>query len=427
MPQEPLTVLIKPAGPDCNLACRYCFYSGKNEELFSDSPGHRMSDETLRELIRKYMNYHERIVPFAWQGGEPTLMGLDFFKRAVEYQQLYGRSGQQVSNSLQTNAVLLDDPAWARFLHEYHFLVGASIDGPPEVHDAFRRDHGGAGSHARVLAALENLLAHEVEVNVLAMVQPENVHRPAETYEYLLGLGVDFLQFIPLAERNAAGAGLADFSIAPADYGRFLCEIFDLWAAEQPRQAYVRMFDDALAVVMGHDHPTCMFGPDCGPYFVVEHNGDIYACDFFVEERWKYGNIHDTRLHHIPRLELYRTFRARKTAGLGETACGRCEWFRMCHGGCPKYRVMLGDAAQPTYFCEAYRMFFEHADDTLQAIAQRLLQSQDAREVAQAVQEPAGGGNADRIAPPESSEDRPRRNAPCPCGSGRKYKDCCMA
>lgn len=417
MPQEPLTVLIKPAGPDCNLACTYCFYSGKADELFAATPKHRMSDETLRELVRKYMNYHERMVPFAWQGGEPTLMGLDFYKRAVEYQQLYGRPGQSVSNSLQTNAVLLDNPAWARFLHEYKFLVGASIDGPREVHDAYRVDHAGKGSHGRVVAAIRNLLEHDVEVNILAMVQPMNVHRPAETYEYLLGLGVDFLQFIPLAENNPCGPGLADFSISAEDYGRFLCEIFDLWAAEKPRQAYVRMFDDALAVIMGHDHPTCMFGPECGPYFVVEHNGDIYACDFFVEEQWRYGNIHDLRFHHIPRLDRYTTFRARKTAGLGQTDCGECEWFRLCHGGCPKYRVMLGDAAQPTYFCAAYRMFFEHAHDTLQEMARRLrAEQQEGREQEQqAAQSEAPAGY------PGAS-----RNAPCPCGSGRKYKDCCM-
>ncbi|HCA46483.1 MAG TPA: anaerobic sulfatase maturase [Armatimonadetes bacterium] len=377
MPQDPLTILIKPAGPDCNLACSYCFYSGKSA-LFPGEPRHRMSDETLRVLVQKYMNYHDRVVPFAWQGGEPTLMGLDFFKRVVHYQQLYGRDGQQVSNSLQTNGVLLDDPEWAKFLHEYHFLVGLSIDGPAEVHDAFRRDHGGAGSHARVLAALRNLLAHEVEVNILSMVQPENVHRPRETYEYLLSLDVDFLQFIPLAENNPCGPGLAEFTITAEDYGRFLCELFDLWAAEKPRQAYVRTFDDALAAVMGYPHPTCMFGPDCGPYFVVEHNGDIYACDFFVEEQWRYGNIHDMRFHHIPRLERHKQFRARKTAGLDE--CRACKWFALCHGGCPKYRVMLDDAARPTYFCRAYRMFFEHAHPTLKRMAEKLLREREVRE-----------------------------------------------
>ncbi len=399
MPDRPLTVLIKPAGPDCNLACRYCFYRDK-AALWPDTPRHRMTEETLREVVRKYMNYHDETVPFAWQGGEPTLMGLDFFKRAVEFQQLYGRRGQAVSNSLQTNAILLDDPGWARFLRDYRFLVGVSIDGPADVHDAFRVTHAGEPSHARVVAALETLLEHEVEVNVLAMVQPENIHRPAETYEYLLSLGVDFLQFIPLAEPDPSGAGLMPFSIKPTDYGRFLCEVFDLWQAERPRPAYVRMFDDALAVVMGLEHPTCMFGPECGLYFVVEHNGDIFACDFFVEEQWRYGNIHEMELHHIPRLEVYQRFRARKTAGLEE--CARCEWFRMCHGGCPKYRVMLGDAARPTYFCEAYRMFFEHAYDRLQEMARQL----NARRTAQ--------------------EQGIGRNDPCPCGSGRKFKDCCM-
>lgn len=398
MPHEPMTVLIKPAGPDCNLACSYCFYSDK-AALYPDQPRHRMSDDTLRELVRRYMNYHDRTVPFAWQGGEPTLMGLDFYKRAVDYQQLYGRPGQAVSNSLQTNAVLLDDPEWARFLHEYRFLVGVSIDGPADVHNAYRVTHAGEPTHHRVVAAIENLLEHDVEVNILAMVQPANIHRAAETYEYLLSLGVDFLQFIPLAEPDPSGDGLMPFSITPRDYGRFLCELFDLWAAEKPRSAYVRMFDDMLAVVMGYDHPTCMFGPECGRYFVVEHNGDIYACDFFVERQWYYGNLRDLRFRKIPGLERYQQFRRRKTEGLVE--CAQCEWFSLCHGGCPKYRVMLGDGPRPTYFCEAYRMFFEHAHGTLQEMAERLKAEQQGRgEVG--------------------------RNDPCPCGSGLKYKDCCL-
>ncbi len=398
-PRTPLTVLIKPAGPDCNLACTYCFYRDKSA-LYPDAPRHRMSDDTLRELVRKYMNHSDRAVPFAWQGGEPTLMGLDFFKRAVHYQQLYGRPGQMVSNSLQTNAILLDDPAWARFLREYKFLVGVSIDGPADVHDAYRVTLGGEPSHARVLAALDTLLEHEVEVNILAMVTPANVERAAETYEYLLSLGVDFLQFIPLAEPDPAGEGLMDFSITPEAYGRFLCETFDLWAADEPRAAYVRMYDDMLAVVMGHPHPTCMFGPECGLYVVVEHNGDLYACDFFVEPRWHYGNIHEMQFADVFKLEVYQRFRGRKTAGLEQ--CRHCEWFSLCHGGCPKYRVMLGDAPRPTYFCESYRMFFEHSHDTLKRMARKLLARQAAQE--------QGLG----------------RNDPCPCGSGKKYKDCCM-
>jgi len=398
MPRRPLTVLIKPAGPDCNLACTYCFYRGKSA-LYPQTSRHRMSDETLRELVRKYMNHCDEQAPFAWQGGEPTLMGLDFFKRAVHYQQLYGRPGQMVSNSLQTNAMVLDT-AWARFLRQYKFLVGVSIDGPAEVHDAYRVTPGGKPSHARVIQALGTLLEQQVEVNILAMVTPANVERPAETYEYLLSLGVDFLQFIPLAEPDPGGEGLLDFSISPEAYGRFLCETFDLWAADKPRAAYVRMYDDMLAVVMGHQHPTCMFGPECGLYVVVEHNGDLYACDFFVEPQWRYGNIRHIELSDVPRLEAYQRFRRRKTEGLEE--CRQCEWFSLCHGGCPKYRVMLGHAARPTYFCESYKMFFEHAYDTLQSMGKKLLARRAGQE--------RGIG----------------RNDPCPCGSGKKYKDCCM-
>jgi uncharacterized protein len=412
MPQEPLTVLIKPAGPDCNLACGYCFYAKKSDELFADSPKHRMSDETLRELVRKYMNYHDRMVPFAWQGGEPTLMGLDFFKRAVEYQQLYGRSGQSVSNSLQTNAVLLDDPEWARFLHEYHFLVGASIDGPVDVHDAFRLDHGGQGSHARVVAAIDNLLEHDVEVNILAMVQPENVHRPAETYEYLLGLGVDFLQFIPLAENNPCGEGLAGFTISPEDYGNFLCEIFDMWADEKPRQAYVRMFDDALAVVMGHDHPTCMFGPECGPYFVVEHNGDIYPCDFFVEKQKRLGNVVRDDFATLSAASRYRKFGQKKAEW--NKRCSSCQYLEYCSGDCLKQRYQLGENPSAlSWLCDGWQKFYGHTLPTFEKLAVSVLNERQAQ------------------APPQARRPvhrLPRRkigwNDPCYCGSGKKYREC---
>lgn len=371
MPSEPLQVLIKPAGADCNLSCGYCFYSCKRE-LYPQETRHRMSDEVLREVVRKYMNHCERTAAFAWQGGEPTLMGLDFYRRAVEYQQLYGRPGQMVSNSLQTNGVLLADANWARFLHQYKWLVGLSLDGPADIHDAWRLTHDGRPTHAQVLRALNTLLEHQVEVNILTMVTPANVTRGAEVYEYLLSTGVDFLQFIPLCEPASDGSGIADFSLDPVQYGHFLIEVFDLWAEEKPRPAYVRMFDDLLSVVMGNPHPTCMFGPSCGLYVVVEHNGDLYACDFFVEPRWKFGNIMQMDLHHVRRLAAYQQFAARKIANLEE--CLDCEWFNLCHGGCPKWRpqVMLGRGSGRDYFCEAYRMLFAHARKPLARIAERL-------------------------------------------------------
>ncbi len=379
MPDQPLQVLIKPAGADCNLACKYCFYSCKGN-LYPGERRHRMSDRVLRELVRKYMNHCDRSAAFAWQGGEPTLMGLDFFKSAVRYQQLYGRPGQMVSNSLQTNGVLLDDAEWAKFLHEYKWLVGVSLDGPADVHDAWRVDHDGKPSHARVRRALDTLLEHEVEVNVLTMVTPANIHRAAETYEYLLDTGVDFLQFIPLCEPLPDGSALADFTIDPVDYGNFLIEIFDMWIAEKPRTAYVRMFDDMLSVIMGNPHPTCMFGPQCGLYVVVEHNGDLYACDFFVDDQWRYGNLMEMDLHHVRKQAAYGQFRDRKTAEIDE--CKDCKWFGLCHGGCPKWRprIMLGEGSPKTYFCESYKMLFEHASEPLKALGERLAREQAERQ-----------------------------------------------
>ena len=379
MPAQPLQILIKPAGADCNLACKYCFYSCKGN-LYPGERRHRMSDDVLRELVRRYMNHCDQAAAFAWQGGEPTLMGLDFFKRAVEYQKLYGRPGQMVSNSLQTNGVLLDDADWAKFLRNYKWLVGISLDGPADVHDAWRVNHDGQPSHADVRRALDTLLEAEVEVNILTMVTPTNIHRGAELYEYLLSTGVDFLQFIPLCEPLPDRSALADFTIDPVEYGEFLIEIFDLWIAEKPRTAYVRMFDDLLSVVMGNPHPTCMFGPECGQYVVVEHNGDLYACDFFVDEEWKYGNLMEMDFHHIRKLPLWEKFRDRKTAGLDE--CAACEWFDLCHGGCPKWRpaIMLGEGSRKTYFCEAYKMLFAHAREPLAKLAARLRDEQASRD-----------------------------------------------
>jgi len=377
MPSEPLQVLIKPAGADCNMNCGYCFYSCKGD-LYPDEGRHRMSDEVLRELVRKYMNHCDRTVPFAWQGGEPTLMGLDFYKSAVEYQKLYGRPGQMVSNSLQTNGLVLSNAEWAKFLHRYKWLVGLSLDGPADVHDAWRVGPTGQPTHADVIKALSTLLEHEVEVNILTMVTDANIRRGAEVYDYLLSTGVDFLQFIPLCEPRPDGSGLAEFSIDPVEYGEFLIEIFDLWAADQPRPAYVRMFDDLLSVVMGNPHPTCMFGPRCGLYVVVEHNGDLYACDFFVEPQWQYGNLMELDFHHVRKLASYQRFVERKTAELED--CLECEWYSLCHGGCPKWRpgIMLGEGSPKTYFCESYKMLFAHAKGPLEEMAERLRQQQEA-------------------------------------------------
>ncbi len=403
MPAQDIGVLVKPAGPDCNLACTYCFYRSK-AALYPDSPRHRMSDEVLKEFIGQYMAMSGEQVSFAWQGGEPTLMGLDFFRRVVDYQQKLGRSGQRVSNSLQTNGILLDDD-WCQFLAEYKFLVGISIDGPSDIHDHFRIYPSGKGSHEPVIAALHRLQAHPVEHNCLTMVTPANIRRPEELYTYLTEeLQLEYLQFIPLVEKDPATGKLADFSIDPHDWGDFLCGIFDLWSREAQPQVYVRLFDDLMTIHAGAQPPSCQWREQCGSYVVVEHNGDVYCCDFFVEPQWKLGNLMETPLTQLMQSEKLAQF-ARRKAQLSEK-CQECEWLWICRGGCPKHRLAYADdVSVPSYLCAGYRQFFAYSQQQFERRARRwLAQQRD----------------------PTIDYDNVGRNDPCPCGSGKKYKKCCM-
>ena len=403
MPGEDIGVLVKPAGPDCNLACTYCFYRPK-AELYPDSPRHRMSDEVLEEFIGQYMAMSGEQVAFAWQGGEPTLMGLDFFRRVVDYQQRLGQSGQRVSNSLQTNGILLDDD-WCQFLAEYKFLVGISIDGPTDIHDHFRIYPSGNGSYEQVIAAQDRLQAHRVEHNCLAMVTPVNIQRPEEVYRYLTEeLQLEYLQFIPLVEQDPATGELADFSIAPRDWGDFLCRVFDLWSRKAQSEVHVRVFDDLMTVYAGGEPPSCQWREQCGSYVVVEHNGDVYCCDFFVEPQWKLGNLVQTPLTELVKSERFAHF-ARRKSEIGEK-CRECEWLQMCWGGCPKHRLVYADdASAPSYLCAGYQQFFAHSHEQLQRRVRRWLAQQRN---------------------PAISYENVGRNDPCPCGSGEKYKKCCM-
>ncbi len=363
-----------------------------------------MSDDVLEEFVRQYVAMSGPQVSFAWQGGEPTLMGLEFFQRAVYYQQKFGRSGQVVSNSLQTNAILLDNQ-WCQFLADYKFLVGVSIDGPADIHDRFRKYSSGTPSHEQVIAALHRLQEHNVDHNCLAMITPANVRRPEELYHYFTDeLGLEYLQFIPLVEKDPATGKLADFSIDPDAYGEFLCRVFDLWARASEPQVHVRMFDDLLALHAGVEAPSCLLREHCGAYVVVEHNGDVYCCDFFVEPEWKLGNLMATPLTDLVQSEKFAQF-ARRKSELGRK-CQGCEWLKFCWGGCPKHRLVYADdVSMPSYFCAGYRRIFEHSQEQLQRRARRWLAQQ---------------------CYPTINYDGVGRNDPCPCGSGKKHKKCCM-
>ena len=287
---RPFSLLIKPAGADCNLRCRYCFYLDRCS-LYPDQSRHRMSETVLEQTVRSFMATPQPVHAFGWQGGEPTLMGEAFFKRVTALQQRYGAPGAQVSNGLQTNATLIDDTL-AAHLAEYRFLVGVSLDGPPHLHDPNRITTGGRGTHADVMRGIDALRRHGVEFNVLTLVNRLNVGAPETVYDYLVDQDVLFHQYIECVEFDTEGR-LLPFAIDGASWGEFLCRLFDHWYPRDVRKVSVRLFDAILARIVEGRPNCCSMGNDCRDYFVVEHNGDIYPCDFYVYPEWRLGNVTD--------------------------------------------------------------------------------------------------------------------------------------
>jgi serine-type anaerobic sulfatase-maturating enzyme len=408
---KPLTsLLVKPAGADCNLACGYCFYLEK-AALYPDKRVRRMSEEVLREMIRQAMAQSQSGMSFGWQGGEPTLMGLDFFKKAVEFQQLYGRDGQSVGNGLQTNGILLNEE-WAEFMKQYNFLVGLSIDGPEHIHDHYRLKSNGSPTWERVSGVGQMLLAAGVSTNALSVVNDYSVQYAREIYSFHREQGYEFMQFIPCVETDPRHPGrAAPFSVSADDLGHFLCEIFDCWK-EDFKDGYpttnVRWFDSIFHTYVGRTAPECTLLRECGTYLVVEHNGDVYSCDFYVEPQWKLGNLMQDRLKEMLNGERQKCFGLVKTQLPPE--CPDCRWLPHCYGGCCKDRQRDPLDNGSNHFCKAYIMFFEHADATLREMAENYRRQERLAKLERT------GVDLSKV----------KRNDPCPCGSGKKYKACCM-
>jgi len=362
------SLLIKPAGPDCNLACPYCFYARKTD-LFG-AGRHRMTLDTLETLTRDYLALDLPVHAFAWQGGEPMLLGLDFYRQAIELQKKYGAPGRTVANALQTNAILLDD-AWCPFLAEYKFLLGVSLDGPRDLHDHYRRDPAGRGSFDRVLAALAACRRRRVEFNILVLLHDRNVREPDALFDFFLDQRLRYLQFIPGVELDPVAAAPAAFSITPQQYADFLCRFFDRWLPYGPENISVRLFDSLLSYYLHGRHTECTFCPRCDQYVVVEHNGDVFACDFFVEPAGRLGNLHETPIGRLAAGPAKERFAARKR--LTADRCLACRHRPLCQGGCLKdRRVLSADTRSLSYFCPAYKQFFDHALPHLQIIASDL-------------------------------------------------------
>ncbi|ACS79413.1 anaerobic sulfatase maturase [Maridesulfovibrio salexigens] len=414
MMQKPLqTILIKPAGPDCNMACTYCFYLNK-KELFESTSIHRMPDELLKELIRQAMEQSAEQVSFIWQGGEPTLMGLDFYRKTVELQQQFGR-GQMVGNGLQTNGLLINDD-WIHFLKAYNWLVGLSLDGPEHIHDHYRRNSNGKGTWQKVVANAERMLANDLAVNALVVVNDYSVSYPDDIYQFHKNLGLPHMQFIPCVEVDIANPSQpSSFSVPAEKYGQFLCRIFDLWMNDfsglTPTTS-VRMFDSLFHLYMGQAAPECTLLNECGNYVVVEHNGDVFSCDFFVQPEWRLGNIKSSSLTEMLNSGKQRAFGLRKASQCDE--CKNCRWLTFCRGGCPKDRIMGHGNNKQTYLCPAYKIFFEHSDKKFRQLAREWEKQYSVM-------------RTQRRNTEFSSNDKPGRNTSCPCGSGKKFKRCCGA
>jgi uncharacterized protein len=359
------TVLVKPVSADCNLSCTYCFYLSSSR-LYPHTRIHRMSDEVLKKLIIQMLSISPERAHFCWQGGEPTLAGLEFYKRAVKYQSLFRAIHQIVENSIQSNGLLIDDE-WGDFLSKHSFLVGVSLDGPLEIHDSYRRDPRGKGSYNLVIKCTENLARHHVEFNILAVINNYNVKEPKMLYRFFVDRGFKYLQFIPCVELDSSGE-IAWFSITPEEYGRFLCEVFDKWFDSGVSKIYVRDFEEILMLYVLGDTSSCVFADECGRYIVVEHNGDVYPCDFFIEPEWLLGNILEDDLENILKSRKLREFAFTKEKLRGK--CIGCKWLNYCRGGCPKHWKTTNFSYN--YFCQSYKVFFEYAHEKFLELKERL-------------------------------------------------------
>jgi uncharacterized protein len=421
-PSRDFQVFAKPAGAACNLACGYCYY---RRTLAPGAAVPRMAPDVLETYVAQHVAAApDGPIQFSWHGGEPTLLGLDYFQAIVAVQRRHRPAGRRIANGIQTNGVLVDD-AWCRFFAEEGFTVGLSLDGPAPQHDAWRVTRGGRGTHAEAMRALERLQRHGVGVDILCAVHRVNVQHPLRVYRFLRASGARSLGFLPVVEPVPGSLTGVSSHTVPADaYGAFLCAVFDEWVAHDATRVAVQNFDEALRPARGLDHSLCVFRETCGQVPVLEHDGTVYACDHFVDAAHRIGSIRERSLADLlddPRL---RAFGQAKRDAL-PTQCRSCDVIASCNGGCPKDRsIDTSGEGGLNYLCGAFKRFFGHCQPWAAAIARQ------PRSAA-----PPGPARDARLGvdtrPPP---DRPGRavpavgrNDPCPCGSGRKYKQCCLA
>lgn len=422
-------VMSKPTSSVCNLDCTYCYYLEK-EKLYPEQKNYLMDDDTLERYVQQYIQAQDvDQVHFVWQGGEPTLAGLPFYKKALELQKKYA-NGKEIFNSLQTNGILLNDE-WCQFFHRNQFLIGLSIDGPEDLHDAYRVTRQGRPTFTKVINAIEFLKKHKVEFNTLTVINNINVKHPERVYEFLKSTGSSFLQFIPLIEREAQKvedgdlyyidpnytkkANVTDWSVDASEYGRFLNRIFDIWVRKDIDKVYVQMFDTTLGAWCNQPAQLCIFSETCGHAFALESNGDVYQCDHYVYPDYKLGNIHDNHLRELNCSQEAIQFGQDKKSTL-PPACLKCEYRFACHGGCPKHRFVNvpNSKYQHNYFCEGYKSFFKHSEPAMKKMKELIMSGRSPAELMSQYSQTNAVTNKNI-----------GRNDPCICNSGKKYKKCC--
>jgi len=425
------SIMAKPAGPLCNLDCTYCYYLEK-KLLYPGIKDFRMPDDVLENFIKQYIESVDiPAVTFVWQGGEPTIAGIDFFRKALSLQKKYA-NGKIIENSFQTNGTRLTAD-WCNLFRDNNFLVGISIDGEEHNHDHYRKTASGAPTFRSVMKGIELLHQHKVEFNTLSCVNRYNMNLASETYRFLKRIGSGFIQFIPVIERQALSAKpgevklvspgykdlaeVTDWSVEARGFGQFLIDVFNIWVRSDVAQVFVQIFDATLANYAGELPGLCVFAETCGDALAMEHNGDLYTCDHFVYSDHRLGNIMNASIPGMVSSEQQFTFGVSKREDL-PLYCRRCDVRFACHGECPKHRFILTPDGKPglNYLCEGYKMFFHHVHPYMEFMVKELRN------------ERAPANVMNWIKNRENQAVRkilPERNAPCPCGSGKKFKNCC--
>jgi len=407
-------VFAKPIGAICNLDCHYCYYLQK-KGLYPEVGDFRMAYDILEEYIIQHIAaFPGPVIRFSWHGGEPTSLGLDYFRKIVELQHRHLPHNRRIDNGIQTNGTLLNED-WCRFLSSEGFAVGLSLDGPRKIHDLYRVTRNGEPTHGQALRGYKLLRQHGINCDILCVVNSHNVQYPDEVYRFFKEIKAPYITFLPLVEPQGDNVGVSKESVPAEAWGSFLCTIFDEWQNRDIGQIKVQIFEEAARTAFDQEHSLCIFRPVCGDIPVIEHNGDFFSCDHFVDKEHHLGNILETPLVELLESPEQRAFGQAK-AGTLPRYCRECEVRAMCNGGCPKNRFIRTPDGEPglNYLCEGYKRFFTHCMPFVEAVAHQW------RRQTLEEQMPTAEATIGR------KTRNPGRNDPCPCGSGLKYKKCCL-